>query len=160
MEILQFPHPALLKKCQEVTVFGEELRVILDKMYDTMLHAKGLGLAANQLGLDMNCFTMLSGDKRLDLINPSIVDKSKAISSLEEGCLSAPGERLNTGNRSVWVNVSFQDLDGNRRTKLFEGIESICIAHELDHLAGKAFFQTNTISKDKRTKLCKKWGLK
>lgn len=160
MEILRFPHPALLKPCKEVTVFGEELKLILDTMYETMVQAKGIGLAANQVGLDICAFVMVANGERVDLVNPVVTGNSRHLSYLEEGCLSAPGERLDTGNRFSWVNVRYQDSDGTKQSQLFGGVESVCVQHELEHLQGKAFFQTNTITKTKRIRLCKKWGLK
>lgn len=161
MEILKFPHPALLKRCEPVTVFGSELKLILDTMYLTMVQANGLGLAANQVGVNICAFVMLDdNDKKLYLINPYITRSSQALAYLEEGCLSAPGERIDTGNRATWVEVRFQDLEGNQHYKIFGGIRSVCVQHEIEHLEGKAFFQNKTITKTKRIRLCKKWGLK
>ena len=60
MEILKFPHPSLLKPCKPVTVFGPELRTILDAMFLTMRAKNGVGLAANQVGLDLRLFVMVT----------------------------------------------------------------------------------------------------
>lgn len=161
MQIVKFPHPALLKRCKEVTVFGPELKLIMDTMYLTMIQAKGLGLAGNQVGLDINAFVMLDdNDEPLYLVNPHVIQQSPYLAYQEEACLSAPGERVDTMSRASWVNVRFQDVNGSICHKLFGGIRSVCVQHEMEHLQGKAFFQNKTITKTKRIRLCKKWGIK
>lgn len=161
MEILKFPHPALLTPCKSVTVFGSELKTILDSMYKTMIEAKGIGLAANQVGLDLRMFTMiLEGGTRLDVINPEICDSSKTINQFKEGCLSAPGEFVITGDRPSWVAVKYQDEFGLTHGNIFFGINAVAFFHELDHLDGKAFIQSKNIPKKKRREICRRWGLK
>jgi peptide deformylase len=160
VKILKFPDKALLTPCVEVTQFGPELMVILKAMLFTMLKANGIGLAANQVGLNIRAIMVLDGQDRYPMMNPEIIQKSQHMSSLEEGCLSAPGERLLTGNRHEWVNVKYHNEDGIIKTHLFGGISSVCVQHEMEHLQGKAFFQAKTISKVKRQAICKRWGLK
>jgi len=161
MKILKFPDKALLTPCIEVTQFGPELKVILDSMFKTMIDANGMGLAANQVGLSIRAFVMLGFNGGcVYVINPEIVDRSSAISNILEGCLSAPGERISTNNRSSWVRVKFQDLEGAYLTFTFEGIQAVCAQHEIQHINGQAFFQAKTIPKAKRQEICKRWGLK
>ena len=161
MRILKFPDKVLLTPCVEVTQFGPELMVILRSMIHTMLEAKGIGLAANQVGLNIRAIVVMDEfHHKYLMMNPEIIQKSKIISTLEEGCLSAPGERLYTGNRYSWVNVKYHDEEGIIRTALFGGITSVCVQHEIEHLSGKAFFQAKSISKAKRQEICKRWGLK
>lgn len=160
MEILKFPHPALLKPCKPVTVFGPELATILRTMYLVMIQAKGIGLAANQVGIDLRLFVMKDEDQGVWLVNPKIIQQSTHLAYINEGCLSAPGESIDTGNRASWVNVQYQNEDGLIQTRMFGGISAVCVQHEMEHLEGKAFFQSKTITKTKRIRLCKKWGVK
>ena len=161
MEILKFPHPALLKPCKPVTVFGPELRTILDAMFLTMRTKNGVGLAANQVGLDLRAFVMITElGSKLYVVNPEITSFSKNINLFKEGCLSAPGEFLVTGNRPDWVQVRFQDENGLNHGNVFHGVDAVCFAHENEHLDGKAFMQAKSISKSKRMAICKRWGLK
>src|SRR5271170_4358254 len=94
MEILRFPNPLLFKVAQDVSVFGEELKTLLDGMWETMVASKGMGLAANQIGLPFNIFIMNTSTGRVDFINPKIVAKSQVPANMKEGCLSSPGEFL------------------------------------------------------------------
>lgn len=161
MEILTFPNPALLAPCQPVTVFGPELLVLLDNMYATMLTAKGIGLAANQVGLTFRMFVMKSPDGApIYLVNPEIVSKSDNLSSFKEGCLSAPGEIVFNGTRASWVTVKYNDAAGQEQALTFSGIHAVCVQHEVEHLDGKSFLLTSKLSKSKRRELAVRWGLK
>lgn len=161
MEILKFPHPMLFMQCDDVLVFGPELKVILSSMWDTMLSSKGIGLAANQVGILFNMFVMQGSEgEQINLINPKIVKKSKLSANLKEGCLSAPGDLLLLAERSAWVEVSFQDEEGNDKTKVFKDIWAVCVQHEMDHLKGVSFLESKSLSRDLRKKLAKKWKIK
>lgn len=161
MEVLKYPDPSLLKVCEPVTVFGPELKALLDGMWDAMLKRGGLGLAANQVGLHFRGFVMAGVDsERLYIINPRFVKKSEAPAFLKEGCLSAPGEFLILAERMSWVQVDFQDEKGQMTRRVFHGIQAVCVQHEMDHLVGKSHLMSNSIPKAKRKELCKRWGLK
>lgn len=161
MEILKYPDASLFKVCDEVTVFGEELKILLDGMWDVMLKHGGLGLAANQVGLHCRMFVMAGVDsERLNIINPKIVQKSEISANLKEGCLSAPGEFLFLSERASWVQVDFQDEKGQLNRRVFQGLHAVCVQHEIDHLLGKSHLMSKSIPKAKRKELYKKWGLK
>ena len=161
VKVLKYPHPSLNKVCVEVKVFGPELDVILNTMFDTMIEHKGIGLAANQVGLHYRMFTMLGPNgERLFLVNPKIVKRSFTQAMLKEGCLSAPGEFLILEERSQWVEVEFQDEKGKSKTKRFQGIHAVCVQHETDHLDGKTHLQSKSLSREERRRLKQKWGLK
>lgn len=161
MEILQFPHPSLFKKCQDITVFGKELKILLDSMWETMLSSNGVGLAANQVDLLFNMFVMLGpNDEKLYIVNPKIVKKSTTPANLKEGCLSAPGEFLIVDDRAYWVLLEYQNELGESQQKVFEGIYSVCVQHETEHLDGKGFMESKGIPKNVRKRLSKKWGFK
>lgn len=160
MEILKFPNPKLLTKCEQVTVFGTELKTILDNMWETMLANYGVGLAANQVGLSYNMFVMEGPEEeKIYLVNPTVKSKSQAPANLREGCLSAPGEFLVRPDRSVWVEIEFQDAEGKAARRVFKGINAVCVQHEMEHLEGKGFMTSTSLNKTKRIELAKKWGL-
>jgi peptide deformylase len=161
MELLKFPHPSLFNVCRDVTVFGDELKVLLEGMWTIMLKGGGLGLASNQVGLDYRMFVMADPDnKKLFLVNPKITNKSLAPANIREGCLSAPGEFLLLNERVFWVQVEFQDEKGEKKIRVFKGLHSVCVQHEIDHLDGKSHLMSKSIPKAKRKELYKKWGLK
>lgn len=161
MEILKFPNPILSTKCSPVTVFGEELKTILEGMMETMKRSNGVGLAANQVGLKLYMFTMEGpNEEQLALVNPKILSKSQAPANLKEGCLSAPGEFLVRPDRVLWVEVEFQDAVGDKKKRVFKGIHAVCVQHEIEHLDGKGFMESKTLPKKKRQELATKWGIK
>lgn len=161
MELLKFPHPSLFTKCQPVTVFGKEIKILMDSMWDTMLKANGLGLSANQVGIHYRAFCMIDENKqRVDVINPTILKSSNIAANLAEGCLSSPGEFLVVPGRPSWVQIEFQDLEGNLHKRTFKEIHSVCVLHEISHLNGESFMEHPSIPKAKRKELKKKWKLK
>jgi peptide deformylase len=161
MELLKFPHPALFKVCKEVTVFGDELKVLLQGMWEVMNKGNGIGLASNQVGLEYRMFVMMGPFReQLFLINPTIIRRSEAPANISEGCLSAPGEFILLAERMFWTQVQFQDEKGKSHTRVFQGLHSVCVQHEIDHLDGKSHLMSKSISKAHRKVLYKKWGLK
>lgn len=161
MDILKFPNPSLSTVCEPVTVFGPELKILLESMYETMKAAKGIGLAANQVGLKFRMFVMEgpSGEKMF-LVNPIISKQGLNLSNYKEGCLSAPGEILFTGSRTDYVQIRYKDETGKEFTRDFTGIHSVCVQHEIEHLKGENFMKSKMLSREKRKFLAKKWGLK
>lgn len=112
-------------------------------------HYNGLGLSANQVGLPyrMCAISMTNENKVWCLFNPKLISKAEVEShSIKEGCLSFPGLILEI-KRSPWCIVEFQIANGGKMTHKFEGIDSSCVLHELDHLDGICF--TDRISKVK-----------
>jgi peptide deformylase len=160
MEILKFPHPALFKPCKEVTVFGTELKVLLDSMYETMKHNNGIGLAANQVGLPWRMFVMELESRVYYCINPKIIARGLETANQKEGCLSAPGEFIVVPDRNKWVKLEYQDEEGIKNWIVAYDISAVCIQHELEHLDGKSHLQSKSIPKQKRIELAKKWGFK
>ena len=160
MEILKYPHPNLFIQCNEVTVFGPELLVLLESMWETMHKHKGLGLASNQVGLNYRMFTMLGPEnEKLFIINPKIILQSKMQANVKEGCLSAPGEFLMLNERTMWVQIMYQDETGGVRSGKFQGLHAVCVQHEMDHLDGKSHLQSKSLSRQVRRGLAKKWGV-
>lgn len=161
MDILKFPDPRLLEGCKDVIAFGDNLKAVLELMWDTMIENDGVGLAANQVGILVNMFVMKGpSEERLYIVNPVVRRKSVASAKIREGCLSAPGEFVVVPSRSDWIQIEFQDETGKLHKRMFNDIYAICVQHEMEHLEGKAFIGNKSIPKDTRKELKSKWGLK
>jgi peptide deformylase len=160
MKILHFPHPMLLVPCDEVTNFNAGLDGILNGMWKTMTEQKGIGIAANQVGIMLDIIVIEGPKGKVELINPYISTSSVARANLPEGCLSAPGESLIVPGRAQWVQVKYQDRNGEHQSEVFKGIHAVAIQHEIQHIQGEAFFEHPSIPKTVSKRLKKKWGIK
>jgi peptide deformylase len=143
-EIVKYPDPVLEKPGEPVTEFNDELAKLVEDMFESMYAAKGIGLAAPQIGLSKR-LTIIDlsvkerPEDRIILINPEIIHREGKQYG-EEGCLSLPEIREKV-SRAAKVRVKAQDLSG----KWFEmeGTELLAraIQHEIDHLDGILFFR-------------------
>ena len=138
LEVVKYGHPILERKMKEVTDFSilPELTI---NMFDTMYEEEGIGLAANQIGEDLNLFVVDithtdEWDEPIIFVNGKIVDKWEK-STMEEGCLSVPGVRVDVQRAEV-VRLEYQDINGNKYNKRFEGLMARVIQHEMDHING------------------------
>ncbi|SNR64523.1 peptide deformylase [Desulfurobacterium atlanticum] len=144
MEILLYPHEILLKKAEKVTEFNEELKNIVNQMFETMYKRGGLGLAGNQVGIlkrivvmDLNSGKENQGKEQIILINPEIVEmEGEQIN--QEGCLSLPGLYKKV-KRAAYVKVKAQNLEGEEFTIEGENLLARAFQHEIDHLNGIVF---------------------
>ena len=139
LEIVTHPAPILEKKCKEVKAFDEKLAKLLDDMYDTMIAADGVGLAAPQVGHDLRVAIVDLGEGQdiIEMINPVVT----AIGGSEievEGCLSFPG-LYGEVERPFYVKVEAQERDGSLYELEAEDYEARAILHEIDHLNGILF---------------------
>lgn len=140
-EILLYPHPVLAQKCAPVTQFDAELKRLLSDLKETMLDARGLGLAAPQVGVLLRAVTVLKrsedGAQTLKLVNPRIVDQ-RGSEMLQEGCLSLPNyfEKV---RRATWVKVEAQDENGAHLELTEVGKTAHALQHEIEHLDGMVF---------------------
>lgn len=107
-------------------------------LVETMTKLGGLGLAANQVGFPYKVCCIAAANKAYVMFNPKITMVSGGYSDMKEGCLSYPGLFLKI-NRASMVTVDFQAIDGAPMTLSFEGIQAICIQHEIDHLNGVCY---------------------
>lgn len=143
MDLQYWPADVLRRKAEPVTEFGPELARVLEDMAETMYVERGIGLAAPQVGLSRRMLVMdiPKGEERNSelrmLVNPTIVEKSGVI-LWEEGCLSFPGITAEV-KRSARVTVRYQDADGRWQELIADGLEAVCVQHELDHLDGVTF---------------------
>ncbi len=139
-KILYLPDDRLRKVAKPVETFDESLQTLINDMFDTMYHARGVGLAAPQIGISLRLSVIdISGDKtqQLVIINPEIVS-SQGEKEFEEGCLSVPGA-YDTVVRAEKVTVKALDRHGNPIELTGEGLFGECLQHEIDHLNGKLF---------------------
>lgn len=141
MKIFHYPSPILLKKTTPITEFNEELRNQVKEMFQIMEQEKGIGLAANQVGLDKSVFIIripfIEEELIRVFINPKISLGGDMI-AIKEGCLSFPGISVEFARRRM-CQVFYQNLDGSTREETFSGVPSIVCQHEMDHLEGKTF---------------------
>jgi peptide deformylase len=160
LEIAKFPHPSLFEETIPVTIFGEELKILLDSMWETMRKHRGIGLAANQCYLPFRIFVMEGPVGRINAVNPVITKKSLATVNIKEGCLSSPGDFIIIPSRSEWIQLQYQDETGETKFITLKGIHAVCAIHECEHLDGKSFMDNKSIPKNIRRALKKKWGVK
>ena len=144
LQILHFPDPRLHLKASPVTTFDKELKRLVDDMTETMYKNDGIGLAATQVNIQKRLLIMDLAKKDepkklLVFINPEITSKSGEVVG-EEGCLSVPGV-FESVKRSENITVKFQDIDGVAHTLDCNGLMSVCVQHEIDHLDGKVFVE-------------------
>jgi peptide deformylase len=130
--------PVLGKVCHPVTKFDEKLADLLDDMKETLANAKGLGLAAPQVGILRRAVIVVDEEgAMLELVNPVIQDQSGEQDGLE-GCLSVPG-LWGYVKRPDWVKVKAQDRNGDWFEVEGTGLTARCFCHELGHLDGHLY---------------------
>jgi peptide deformylase len=112
---------------------------LADDMWMTMLMARAVGLAANQVGMDYRLITVKGDQFEGPMINPSIVEKSQEVFHYQEGCLSAPGYAFDTGKRSKSIRVNYFDLEGKPQEVSLTDMTAVIVQHEIDHLEGIIF---------------------
>ena len=143
LTILRDPDPRLHTVAKPVQVVDDRTRELIERMFDTMYDANGIGLAATQVDVHERLIVIdvsETRDERLVLINPVIEWASPEKRKGEEGCLSVPG--IYDGvERSTAVRVRALDGQGVERTIEAEGMLAVCIQHEMDHLMGKVFVE-------------------
>ena len=139
-KILYFPHPNLRIKAAPVTEFNEDLKKLVDDMFETMYAYRGGGLAATQIDVHQRLFIMDWGNDshgKLVLINPEITN-IEGEQVCDEGCLSFPGVYA-TLKRPLSLTVTFQNILGETQKIDAEGLLAECIHHENDHLDGVVY---------------------
>jgi peptide deformylase len=136
--------PVLRTPTRQVTTFDDDLRRLVDDLFETNTAANGAGLAANQIGADLRVFvydvTDEEGRHHGVIVNPTIETDGVPETMPDpeddwEGCLSVPGELFPTG-RANWARVTGFDADGNPVTAEATGFVARCFQHETDHLNG------------------------
>lgn len=139
-KIVYLPDDCLRKVAKEVETFDSQLQVLIDDMFDTMYDARGVGLAAPQIGISLRLSVIdVIGDKsqQIVIINPEII-ASEGQKEFEEGCLSVPGA-YDKVIRAEKVTVRALDRNGKSFEIKADGLLAECLQHEIDHLNGKLF---------------------
>ncbi len=140
-------NPILRAECTKVVKFDAELKKFVRDLKDTMIAAKGLGIAAPQVGKTIRVFiTTIDYDfdadipkgRALTMVNPEILEASDEIMIGEEGCLSLPGE-FGKVERHARIKVEFYNEEGVRQVLSLEGLNARVVQHENDHLDGILF---------------------
>lgn len=177
-EILEVPDPRLKQVSKPVETFDDDLKTLVDDMFETMYDAHGIGLAAIQVGVpirllvidlqepdedaaeddccdDSDCDAKrpaVKNNPRI-FVNPEILDPAEELASYQEGCLSVP-EIYADVDRPATCRVRWQDLEGATHEEDMEGLMATCIQHEMDHLEGILFI--DHLSRLKRNMALKK----
>ena len=176
-EILEVPDPRLKTVSTPVDRFDDDLRALVDDMFETMYDAPGIGLAAIQVGVPLRVLVidLQPADEEAEpvpsdhdghhhhhqptkkeprvFINPEILDPSPDFSIYQEGCLSVPDIYAEV-ERPAACRVRWQDLDGIVHEEAMEGLMATCSQHEMDHLEGVLFI--DHLSRLKRNMAIKK----
>ncbi|MEO0643790.1 MAG: peptide deformylase [Pseudomonadota bacterium] len=160
-EILEVPDPRLkiVSSPVESHEFNDDLKFLVEDMFETMYAAPGIGLAAIQVGVPKRLLVIdlqqedpdaepikdEDGTERQPakneprvFVNPVILNPADELSTYQEGCLSIP-EIYADIDRPATCTVRYQDLDGNEHTEDMTGLMATCIQHEMDHLEGIVF---------------------
>lgn len=141
LPILKYPNSRLREKAKTVEVFDERIKDIVTNMVDTMMDAKGIGLAATQVDIHLRIVVIdISEDYSSPtiFINPEMKITDETPKSYTEGCLSIPGIQEPV-ERPTEVLVNAFDQEGNPFEQKHTGLMATCIQHEIDHLNGKLF---------------------
>ena len=166
-EVITYPNPILRKKSRDVEVFDKELHTLLDDMNDTMQEYSGVGLAAIQVGIDLNVLIINipidnegseDDGKQLDenlieAINPVVTHKDGEL-VFSEGCLSIPGFHADV-TRAEHIIVEYYNRQGVKQTMEANDFLAIAWQHEMEHLSGHVFIEH--LSFLKRKKFEKEW---
>ena len=131
----------LKKKCKPVTKMTPATKELIEDLFDTMYEAKGVGLAAPQVGILRRVVVLLDVNKEpeemVELVNPEVIEQ-KGSERVVEGCLSVPGV-YGYVTRPTWAKIRAQDRNGNWFEREGEGIVAQCFCHETEHLDGHLF---------------------
>jgi peptide deformylase len=176
-EILEVPDPRLKTVSTPVEVFDDELKTLVEDMFETMYDAPGIGLAAIQVGVPKRVLVIdlqpddpdaepepcnhdghhhhhqpTKKEPRV-FVNPEILDPAEDLATYQEGCLSVPDIYADV-DRPATCRVRWQDLEGKVHEEQMEGLMATCIQHEMDHLEGILFI--DHLSRLKRQMALKK----
>ena len=156
--ILTEPNKILRKISEPVEKVGDEERKLMRDMLETMYSARGIGLAAIQIGIPKRIIVMdlSKEDEKKEpryFVNPIIKNKNEELATYEEGCLSVPGQFAEI-QRPNKCDVEYLDYDGKKKILHATGLLATCIQHELDHCNGKLFI--DYLSKLKKSIIIKK----
>ena len=160
LPILRYPDARLHKVARPVAEVDERIRRLVDDLLETMAYNDGIGLAATQVDVHERVIVMDTSEARNAprvLINPELVAASDEMMVGEEGCLSVP-QIYDKVQRHARVTVRALGRDGVPYEFDAQGIEAVCVQHEMDHLMGKVFVEyLSPLKRDRiKTKMTKR----
>lgn len=169
LEVLKFPDPRLRRKAQPVASVTAEHKALVKNMLETMYEFKGIGLAATQVGQEVRLLVMdtrpkengryktedftdleLQVQQPVIIFNPEVIAK-EGETTFDEGCLSVPGY-FETVTRYDYIEVKGLNENGEEFIIKTDGLLSICLQHEMDHLDGKLFIDRLSLIRANRLK--------
>jgi peptide deformylase len=164
--------PVLRTATRPVVEFDEALHELVTDMFDTMAAAEGVGLAANQIGVDLRLFVYdcpdeVAGVRKRGVVANPVIETTTIPETMPdpdedwEGCLSVPGEHFPTA-RADWAKVSGLDADGAPTEVAGQGFLARCLQHETDHLDGVLYVDRLTGRFDRSARKVLKrrgWGV-
>ncbi|RIA45882.1 peptide deformylase [Hephaestia caeni] len=165
LEILEIPDPRLRAVAKPVAQVDDAVRTLIDDMFETMYDARGIGLAATQLGIEQRVLVIDLQERESEaeegvpvrdphaFVNPELLWVSDDVSVYNEGCLSIP-EQYAEVERPARCRVKWLDRDGKPHEQEFDGLMATCMQHEIDHLNGVLFI--DHLSRLKRDMVVKK----
>ena len=163
LPIYETPDPVLRQISTPVETVDDELRKLIDDMFDTMYAAPGIGLAAVQVGVPKRLLVIdlqepeeEDGEPVRDprvFVNPEILETSETSRPYQEGCLSVPDQYAEV-MRPDRVRARWLDRDGTEHEQWIDGLLAVCLQHEIDHLNGILFI--DHLSRLKRDMIMKK----
>lgn len=150
LPIYAYGHPVLKKNGEEITPEYEGLSILIENMWETMYNAKGIGLAAQQVGLSIRLFIVdtiqiqeegkeVEGIKKV-FINPQITKEEGKFWPYEEGCLSIPNIHADV-DRQESVTIKYVNENFEEFTETYDGMNARVIQHEYDHIEGNLFVE-------------------
>jgi len=154
LSILRYPDPRLHIVAKPVEAVDDRIRKLADDMLELMYQADGVGLAATQVDVHERVIVIDTSEGRDDprvLINPELLVRSEELTFADEGCLSVPAV-YDKVQRHARVTVRALGRDGLPYEFDAEGLLSICVQHEMDHLMGKVFVEYLSALKRDRIK--------
>jgi len=153
---IAWPDPRLRRGAEPVDEITDEVRAIWDDMIDTMDAMPGVGLAAPQIGIMLQLAVVDASqgrNRRIRLANPLIIDASAVMNDHDEASPNLPGVSARI-SRPRGVTVRYIDETGTVTRRDFVGLEATSVQHQIDHLAGKMYF--DQLSKTKRDMLLRR----
>jgi len=156
LSIVEYPDKRLREVSKEVVAFDGGLHKLLDAMYPLMIETNGIGLAAIQVAHPLRALILNIPDEEgeqhpenlLEIINP-VITQTKGETVYQEGCLSVP-KFYEDVQRYESITINYQDRDGNTKRLEADGLLSIAIQHEMDHLEGILFIDKLSYSRRKK----------
>lgn len=139
LKIVTYPNKILRTKLKKIENFNDpQLKKIIKEMKKAMIKYDGIGLAANQVGLDMQLIIVDTKDGPQAFLNPTIKNRSFLKQKFDEGCISFP-EITGWVSRPKKITLEYQDSDGQKHETEIDGLYATVFQHEIDHINGTVF---------------------